>query len=110
MPLTMPPSYTTIEKTPMENIRFSSKGSTIENGNTIHLPDWNRLLSIQKGKASTTFLFSNQQTVVMSNLHIGTDEPITDYDVSIKLPIKRIFKVKAKIKSVSKFIPKPFVD
>lgn len=112
MPFAMLPSCTTINKTPMENLRFLSKGSTIENEtmSNVHPFDWNAPLFVQKRNPSTTFFFPTQQTVPMSNIRIGTDELVVGYDVNIKLPIKTIFKIKAKIKSVSKFVPKPFID
>ena len=34
----------------------------------------------------------------------------TEYDINIKLPIKKSFKVKVKIKSVTKYIPKIWIN
>ena len=34
----------------------------------------------------------------------------TEFDINIKLPIKKSFKVKVKIKSVTKYVPKIWIN
>jgi len=34
----------------------------------------------------------------------------TEYDIHVKLPIKKSFKIKVKIKSVKKYIPKIWIN
>lgn len=112
------PSHTTIDIPQTENVRFLSKGSVTEEETLKDslLFDLNKITLMRNRNAPTTFHFLDQQVMTTPNAYIGTeeiavgDEPITDYDVNIKLPIKTIFKIKAKIKSVSKFVPKPFID
>jgi len=46
----------------------------------------------------------------LSEANFSLDKKTADFDTEISLPIKKVLTVKARIKSISKFVPKPFLD
>jgi len=57
-----------------------------------------------------TNISSNSSSSSLLEANLNLDEKAGDFDTEVILPIKRTFTIKAKVKSISKFIPKPFLD
>lgn len=58
----------------------------------------------------TTVQIHERDSAIISELEPDRDTYTSDFEVSIPLTVQKSFFVKANIKSISKFVSKPFVD
>lgn len=97
VPLTFPEMEYVIPTTTLFEVEQPSLSIKVQENNALPI--------IKTGVFTNFFIY---ESLKPANIDNELDED-SDYDINLSVLTKKTYKVKAKIKSVEKFIPKPFI-